>query len=157
MSIGEGFEVRDAQPRDAPRLTSLVRDSGAYTGEYRAMIVRQTVDEAYIAANPTRVCVDGATIVGFAGLLVPGRGEAGEAELDFMFVADDQQRRGIGRILVDDVVAFARTAGIRRIHIVSHPPSEPFYRAVGAVPVGEIPPSGRVTWARPLLHLDIEP
>ncbi|WP_232661985.1 GNAT family N-acetyltransferase [Pseudonocardia sp. TRM90224] len=157
MATGDEFEIRDAQPHDGPELTALVRESAAYTGEYQAMVARQVVDEAYMAANPTRVCVDGETIVGFASLLVPGRGVAGEAELDFMFVANDQQRRGIGRILMDDVVALARRTGIRRIHIVSHPPSESFYRAVGAVPAGEIPPSGGTTWARPLLLLDFEP
>jgi hypothetical protein len=38
---------------------------------------------------------------------------------------------------------------------VSHPPSEGFYRSVGAERVGEIPPAGRVTWSRPHLRLDI--
>jgi hypothetical protein len=45
--------------------------------------------------------------------------------------------------------------GIGRIHIVSHPPAEPFYRSVGAERVGDVPPVGRITWSRPLLRLDI--
>jgi GNAT superfamily N-acetyltransferase len=148
--------IRDAQPTDAPVLTEIVRSSGAYDGTYRIMVASQVIDAAYLAANPTRVCVDGhGAIVGFASLLVPGRGVAGEAELDFMFVADDRQGCGLGRALMADVVAVSTRRGIERIHIVSHPPAEAFYRSVGAVRVGEIPPTGRITWTRPLLQLDI--
>jgi GNAT superfamily N-acetyltransferase len=155
MTMGP-LSIRDASSADGPALTRMVRTSGAYDGEYRVMVAPQLVDDAYLAANRTRVCVDDrGTIVGFASLLLPGRGVDGEAELDFMFVADDQQGRGIGRALVDDVIAISRELGVGLVHIVSHPPSEGFYRSVGAVRVGEIPPAGRITWSRPLLRLEI--
>jgi GNAT superfamily N-acetyltransferase len=151
-----GHAIRDAQPADAPVLTEIVRSSGAYDGTYRIMVASQLIDAAYLAANPTRLCVDGqGAVVGFASMLVPGRGVQGEAELDFMFVADDRQGRGLGRALMADVVAVSTRRGIERIHIVSHPPAEAFYRSVGAVRVGEIHPAGRITWTRPLLQLDI--
>jgi GNAT superfamily N-acetyltransferase len=156
MATSAGFAIRDAQAADAPALTRLVRNSGAYDGTYRVMVASQLIDAAYLAANPTRVSVDDREeIVGFASLLVPGRGVAGDAELDFMFVADDRQGRGVGRALMADAVAVARGMGLGRIHIVSHPPAEPFYRSVGAERVGEVPPAGRITWSRPLLRLDI--
>jgi GNAT superfamily N-acetyltransferase len=150
------LRIRDAWSTDGPALTRMVRGSGAYDGTYRVMVAPLLIDDSYLATNPTRVCVDHqGTIVGFASLLLPGRGVAGEAELDYMFVADDQQGRGIGRALVADVVAIAAELSVTRIHIVSHPPSEGFYRSVGAQRVGEIPPAGRVTWSRPHLRLDI--
>ena len=153
-----GFAIRDARAADGPALTRIVRQSRAYAGTYRVMVAPLTIDAAYLIANPTRVCVDDRdAVVGFASLLVPGRGAAGEAELDFMFVADDRQGRGIGRDLMADIVGVSRRLGVRRIHIVSHPPAEPFYRAVGAVRVGEVAPAGRVTWSRPLLRLDVAP
>ena len=148
--------IRDAVAADAPALTRIVRGSAAYGGAYRTMVAAQLIDEAYLAANPTRVCVDDAgVVVGFASLLVPGRGVAGEAELDFMFVADDRQGLGIGRALLADVLDLGRRLGVACLHIVSHPPAEAFYRAVGAVRVGDIPPAGRITWSRPLLRLDV--
>ena len=123
---------------------------------YRVMVASQLVDATYLARNPTRVCVDDrGAIVGFASLLVPGRGVAGEAELDFMFVADSQQRRDVGRALMADVVALCTRLGVDRVHIVSHPPAEAFYRSVSAVRVGEVPAAGRITWSRPLLRLDV--
>jgi GNAT superfamily N-acetyltransferase len=155
MTMGSP-SIRDAWSTDGPTLTRIVRGSGAYDGEYRAIVTPLLIDDAYLATNPTRVCVDDrGTILGFASLLVPGRGVAGEAELDYMFVADDQQGRGIGRSLFDDIVAISREMGVGRLHIVSHPPSEGFYLSVGAQRVAEIPPAGRVTWSRPHLHLDI--
>jgi GNAT superfamily N-acetyltransferase len=156
MDLPAGPTIRDAQAVDTPRLTEIVRSSSAYDGTYRVMVASLSVDAAYVAANPTRVCVDDeGAIVGFASLLLPGRGVAGEAELDYMFVADGQQGRGIGRALMADVVALARGLGVGRIHIVSHPPAEPFYRSIGAVPVGEVPPAGRISWTRPWLRLDV--
>jgi GNAT superfamily N-acetyltransferase len=156
MDATARLRIRDAWSTDGPALTRMVRGSGAYDGAYRVMVARQLIDHSYLAANPTRVCVDElGTIVGFASLLVPGRGVAGEAELDLMFVADDRQGHGIGRALMDDVVAICEEMGIASLHIVSHPPSEGFYRSVGAVRMGEIPPVGRITWSRPLLRLDI--
>ena len=47
----------------------------------------------------------------------------------------------------------ARSQGISSVLIVSHPPSAGFYERMGAVREGTKPPSGRVTWARPILRL----
>jgi hypothetical protein len=49
-----------------------------------------------------------------------------------------------------------RQRGVGPMHVVSHPPAEGFYRAMGAVPVGDVPPTGRITWSRPLLRLDVD-
>ncbi len=151
----ERFQLRDARPSDCPTLTNIVRTSSAYAGPYRVMVAPLAIDVAYLTANPARVCVDDRDrAVGFASLLLPGRGAAGEAELDYMFVDDPWQRRGIGRALMSDVIAISQRLGIARIHIVSHPPAEPFYLSVGAVRVGEVAPTGRITWPRPLLRIN---
>jgi GNAT superfamily N-acetyltransferase len=147
--------IRPATDIDGPTLTAMVRDSGAYDGEYQVMVANQTIDAAYIAKNPVRVADDDGRPVGFYSLQVPGRGEPGEGELDFMFVRDDQQGKSIGRFLAEDIRAVAAQLGLSRIHIVSHPPAEPFYRAIGAVRTGEVAPYGRVTWSRPLLVLEV--
>lgn len=142
---------------EAEALTGMVRNSMAYDGTYRVMVANQTVDRAYIEANLVRVARGpGGTALGFYSMLVPGCGGPGEAELDFMFVDNDAQGRGIGRALFDDLRARAAERAVTRLHIVSHPPSESFYRRCGAYPVGVMPPTGRVTWARPHLAVDIE-
>ncbi|TDC50073.1 N-acetyltransferase [Jiangella ureilytica] len=150
-------EIAAATVAETEELTAMVRTARAYDGAYRVMVANQTIDAAYIGRHLTRVAhgPDG-RILGFASLQVPGRGGPGEGELDFMFVADDAQGLGIGRLLIDDVVAHARAQGLVRVHIVSHPPSAGFYRRCGARDVAVIAPYGRIGWSRPHLVLDLE-
>ncbi|GAA0949065.1 GNAT family N-acetyltransferase [Kribbella koreensis] len=147
--------LRAAVAADGPVLTQLTRTSAAYGGDYRAVIVEQTIDAAYLADNPARVAEDDRGVAGFYTLLIPGLGGPGEGELDYLFVADDRQGSGIGRMLMDDLRTEAAALGLRRIHIVSHPPAEGFYLAMGATRVGLLPPRGRVSWARPRLLLEL--
>jgi GNAT superfamily N-acetyltransferase len=151
-------QIDAAQPAEMTALTAMVRTSDAYQDSYRVMVANQTLDAGYLRANVVRVA-RGANgeLCGFYSLLIPGRGVDGECELDFMFVANGQQRRGIGRTLMEDVGAVARRRRLARVHIVAHPPAEQFYLACGACRIGHLPPAGRVTWVRPHLVLDIGP
>ncbi|GAA4445881.1 GNAT family N-acetyltransferase [Phytohabitans houttuyneae] len=150
------FRVAPALADEADALTALVRGSAAYPGEYRVMVAGQRLDAAYLHANVVRV-VRGADgrVWGFYSLLFPGHGGPGEAELDFMFVANDRQGQGIGTVLFADMRAVAEERGASRVHIVSHPPAEPFYLANGAQRIGMLAPSGRATWHRPHLVLEL--
>lgn len=69
----------------------------------------------------------------------------------------DPQGRGVGRVLVDHVRAEARATGLTRVRVVSHPPAERFYPAVGAVRVGTVPAElPKVTWERPELVFTLD-
>ncbi|QGK69949.1 GNAT family N-acetyltransferase [Allosaccharopolyspora coralli] len=147
--------VQPAQHRDADALTRIVRTSAAYAGGYQAMVADDTITTRYLEANRVRVArTDAGGIAGFTGVLVPGRGEPGEWELDYLFVADDVQGHGIGSLLLDDLCTEARAADVSRVHIVSHPPAEAFYLRYGARRVGTVPGGGSITWQRPHLLLD---
>ncbi|SDU75352.1 GNAT family N-acetyltransferase [Jiangella alkaliphila] len=149
-------EIAPATVEETGALTTMVRTSAAYTGEYRVMVANQTIDAAYIAQHLTRVAhgPDG-ELLGFVTLQVPGRGGPGEGEVDFMFVADDAQGRGIGRLLIEDLVEQAAALGLHRLHAVSHPPSAGFYRGCGFRDVAVIEPYGRIGWSRPHLVLTL--
>src|SRR5688500_16808505 len=150
------FRVAPARADEAEALTALVRGSAAYPGEYRVMVASQTLDAAYLEANVVRVVRGpGGEVWGFHSLRFPGHGGPGEAELDFIFVANERQGRGIGRALFADMRSVAVARGASRVHIVSHPPAEPFYLANGAERVGTLAPSGRATWHRPHLVLEL--
>lgn len=74
-------------------------------------------------------------------------------ELDLVFVADDAQGAGGGRILVDHMIGQAREAGLASPGVVAHPPAEDFYRRLGAVRVGTVAPiPPKVVWERPELE-----
>lgn len=74
------------------------------------------------------------SVVGFALF----RTVADESELLLIGVAPDEQRRGIGTLLLDDFVERARHARLRRVHLEVRDgnPAIGMYRAAGFAPVG---------------------
>ncbi|MFG2586781.1 GNAT family N-acetyltransferase [Streptomyces sp. NPDC048438] len=144
-----GVHVRRAVARDAKRLTRLVTTSRAYEGPYAPMVAGYKVGPDYIEAHVVHVAVDDdGRVLGFYALVLS------PPELDLMFVADDAQGRGIGRLLVGHLRDEARRAGIAAVRVVAHPPAEGFYRSVGAERTGTVvarPPA--VMWDRPELTL----
>ncbi|MET7439367.1 GNAT family N-acetyltransferase [Streptomyces sp. NPDC004082] len=149
--------IRRAVARDAKRLTKLVRGSRAYEGQYAAMVAGYRVGPDYIEAHRVFVAVDtddpagpAGPVLGFYSLVVV------PPELDLLFVADGTQGRGIGRMLVEHMKSQARAAGLDRVHVVSHPPAEGFYRSVGALRTGTAPANPpAVAWDRPELEFRI--
>jgi GNAT superfamily N-acetyltransferase len=149
--------IRRARVRDGKRLTRLVQGSRAYEGHFAAMVAGYRVGPDYIEAHRVFVAVEdgpeeagGGWVLGFYALVVEA------AELDLMFVADEAQGRGIGRLLVEHMKGEAREAGLDAVRIVSHPPSEGFYRSVGALRTGTVaanPPA--VMWDRPEMTLPV--
>ncbi|MFH8884641.1 GNAT family N-acetyltransferase [Streptomyces californicus] len=147
-----GVTVRRAVAGDAGRLTRVVRTSRAYEGPYASMVEGYRVGPDYIAEHRVFVAADDATdrVLGFYALVLD------PPELDLMFVADEAQGRGIGRVLATHLREEARAAGLAGVRIVSHPPAEGFYRSIGAEPVGTVraaPPA--VRWDRPELLLRV--
>ncbi|MFD0019681.1 GNAT family N-acetyltransferase [Streptomyces sp. NPDC058382] len=149
---GDGVGIRRANARDAKRLTRLVRSSRAYEGPYAPMVAGYRVGPDYIETHRVFAAVEEATgrLLGFYSLILD------PPELDLMFVADDAQGSGIGRLLVGHLRDEAREAGLTDVRIVSHPPAEGFYRSVGAIRTGTeraAPPA--VMWDRPEMLLTI--
>jgi GNAT superfamily N-acetyltransferase len=155
--------IRRAVAGDAKRLTRLVRTSRAYEGVYASMVAGYRVGPDYIEAHRVFVAVaadggpgdggaagGGGRVLGFYALLLD------RAELDLMFVADDAQGSGIGRRLIAHMLDEARRAGLPGVRVVSHPPSEGFYRSVGAVRTGTVPANPpAVLWDRPELSFPV--
>ncbi|MFJ5656155.1 GNAT family N-acetyltransferase [Streptomyces microflavus] len=144
--------VRRATARDARRLTRLVRTSRAYEGPYAPMVAGYRIGPDYIETHRVFVAADrdDGRVLGFYSLILR------PPELDLMFVADEAQGLGIGRLLIGHLRQEARRAGLTGVRIVAHPPAEGFYRGVGAEPTGTVranPPA--VMWDRPELLLPI--
>lgn len=152
MPTDAGVRIRRATAADAGPLTALTRRSRAYDGPYRAILDGYALSPAQLARDAVHVAVDahGAPLGYYSLVHAPA---PGEAELDLLFVDDAAQGRGLGALLFAHMREVARTLGVRRVRIVSHPPAEAFYLRMGAVRIGEQPPRGRVAWTRPLLEL----
>ncbi|MEU5162671.1 GNAT family N-acetyltransferase [Streptomyces sp. NPDC020875] len=149
----DGIRIRRATGADSRRLTAMARRSRAYEGHYAAMVAGLTVGPVYIETHRVHVATDAdGTPLGFYALLLDA------AELDLMFVADRAQGLGIGRLLIDHMTAEAREHGLDTVRVVSHPPAEGFYRAVGAARTGTVPADPPVVgWPRPELHFRLTP
>ncbi|MBM9623244.1 GNAT family N-acetyltransferase [Streptomyces zhihengii] len=148
---GEAVRIRRATARDARRLTRIVRGSRAYEGHWAAMVEGYTVGPAYIEAHEVFAAVGAdERVLGFYALVLS------PPELDLMFVADEAQGLGIGRLLAAHLAGRARDAGLTAVRIVSHPPSEGFYLGLGARRTGTVPATPpAVRWERPELELPV--
>ncbi|MFJ8941986.1 GNAT family N-acetyltransferase [Streptomyces sp. NPDC102395] len=154
--IGPSITIRRAVARDAKRLTRLVRGSSAYEGKYAAAVAGYRVGPDYIEAHRAFVAVgadeQGGRVLGFYSLVLS------PPELDLLFVADEAQGRGVGRLLVAHMQSEARAAGLDSVKVVSHPPAEGFYHRAGAVRIGTAlanPPA--VLWDRPEFEFRVPP
>ncbi len=143
--------IRRAVEQDAERLTALVQGSGAYRGQYASIISGYRVTADYIARHRVFAAVDTAgRVLGFYALVLD------PPELDLIFVADDAQGTGVGRLLVEHMIRQAEKAGLSDVRVVSHPPAEKFYRRLGAERVGTVAPSPpKVAWERPELRFAV--
>jgi len=142
--------IRRAVLTDLPALNELVQAASAYQGDYRSILDGYRVTESQVTRDQMFLAEEVGALLGFYSLVT-----GPEPELDLMFVADAAQGVGLGRTLFDHLKATADGLRIDRIKIVSHPPSEGFYRKMGAVRVGVKAPTAKVTWARPILELSV--
>jgi GNAT superfamily N-acetyltransferase len=139
-----GFALRDAVAGDAVQLAALFRRASlANEGDRAALLAHPN---ALVWSGPPavpsrcRVATDGVDgpPVGFATTVPVLRGGAGSTlELEDLFVDPPQRRRGVARLLVDDVLAGARGCGAHCVEVDANPHARAFYEAEGFVAVGE--------------------
>jgi GNAT superfamily N-acetyltransferase len=94
-------------------------------------------DPAPLRDGRTRVAVADGRIVGFTTTTTTADGRG--LELEALFVDPPAMRRGIGRALIDDLVARADRLGLHRIDVTANDHALAFYDAVGFVTDGAVP------------------
>jgi predicted N-acetyltransferase YhbS len=60
-------------------------------------------------------------------------GDAGEAELDDLFVDPQWHRRGVAQRLIQDAIQTVHKSGHQRLWVTGNPHASAFYAAVGFV------------------------
>ena len=118
---GEGLDVRPVRPEDAPRLAGLVARTDAedvrlrFGGTMRglpdnlaALLSQIDYDRemALLASDPA------GDVVGVSRLAGDPEGESAEFAL---IVRSDHQRRGLGRVLMEAIIDYARRRGYREL------------------------------------------
>jgi GNAT superfamily N-acetyltransferase len=147
--------IRRAEERDRDELARLSFHSKAYWGYDAAFMesVREqlTPSASYVAGGRVFLAeAPNGSILGFYGFLY----EDERLWLYDMFIAPEAIRTGIGRMLWNHAVEFARTTGERAFYIESDPNAEEFYLKMGAVRDGQriAAGSGRVL---PVLRYEV--
>jgi GNAT superfamily N-acetyltransferase len=139
--------IRAARPDEVATLTQLVFESKRYWGYDDAFMERcrseLAVHESDVEAGNVFVAVDERDdAVGI--YVVKGRGD-GEAELESLFVAPSQMRRGVGAALLTHAMSRARAQGYATMCLDSDPFAATFYEQGGATLIGTAtsPSTGR--------------
>ncbi len=125
--------IRDAVPGDMTVLRGVFRRSSLSNDGDRPNLlahpeVLELPDRA-VREGRTRAAVAGGAIVGFASWL--GAGDA--IEIEDLFVEPECMRQGIGRALVLDLIAIARSRGIGRVEVTANQHALAFYEQAGFV------------------------
>ena len=148
--------IRDGTPADLDELREVfLRSSLSNQGDRADLLARPEVldrSEVSMDNGPTRVCVSpGDRIVGFLTSL----DDVNQVlEIVDLFVDPDWTRRGIGRALVSDVMATARSHRSRCIEVTANLQALGFYEKMGFVFDRNV---DTTFGPAPRLHIDLEP
>ncbi|MEU5313239.1 GNAT family N-acetyltransferase [Streptomyces sp. NPDC021562] len=131
--------IRAARPGEAGFLSDLALRSKAHWGydtEFLAACRAElTLTDAELAGRRTAVAERDGRVVGFTTL----EGEPPQGVLGMMFVDPRAIGEGVGRRLFTHVVETAAALGFTQFTIDADPNAEPFYEAMGGVPVRRVP------------------
>jgi GNAT superfamily N-acetyltransferase len=147
--------LRAARAGEHAALTTIARRAKAHWGYPADALARWhdelTVTRASIESLPTAVAERDGAVVGFFQLRLDGP----DAALEHLWVQPEQIGHGIGRLLLQRALDDTRAAGHDRLCIDADPHAEAFYRACGAVQVGEVaaPIEGQPQRVRPQMML----
>jgi GNAT superfamily N-acetyltransferase len=140
MTVTSKVSIRPAAPSERVALEELQLRASIHSTRYAEQL-RDNPDAVAIPAEQieaglVRVAERAGTIAGFATLLPPADDVC---ELDAIFVEPDHMGVGIGRLLIEDVLAIARRWGAKRIDVVANPDAWGFYEALGFTGNKEVP------------------
>ena len=137
----EPITFRDAAAQDAETLTEIAMTAKAHWGydaDFLAIARKElTVTAQRIAEEDMQLACLAGTPVGYISL-VPGD-EAGEGEIENLFVLPTAMGRNLGARLVDWAIARAASKGWGRLWVESDPNAQGFYERVGFELCGRSP------------------
>lgn len=126
-------KVREAKPSDAERLTELIKTLGHEVSEKD---VRKNLGKLKKLGELPLVVVDDKKVVGLCGVhrMVALHRPAPVGRITILIVADEAQKRGIGRMLVGAAEQWCRDKGCALVEVTSNDRlgrAHAFYRHMG--------------------------
>ena len=138
--------IRPARPEDVPAILALVRELAEYERSPSSVVATETsFSEALFGPSPAVFChvaeVDGA-VVGFAVWFLNFSTWLGRhgIYLEDLYVRPSHRGTGLGKALLETLVAIARERGYGRVEwwvLDWNEPAHAFYRSLGARPMDE--------------------
>ncbi|MGH1415158.1 MAG: GNAT family N-acetyltransferase [Pelagimonas sp.] len=132
--------IRQAHPKEAATLSALSMRSMQSNG-YDDAFMEACCKELLITEQhfETRAywAAEAKGIVGVIGLEPDTDGPSGE--VCALFVAPDQKRQGLGRLLWDHLIGQAKAKGLHCVWLDADPAAVPFYEALGLRTVKAVP------------------
>jgi N-acetylglutamate synthase-like GNAT family acetyltransferase len=129
------MNIRPARPDEAAALSELALRSKAHWGYDAEFLDRcravLTLRSDEIEARRTVLAEEDEKVQGFYTL--------DDGELGNLWIDPGHLRKGVGRRLWAHAVETARALGFKELFVVADPHAEGFYRAMGAIRIGEVP------------------
>jgi len=123
--------IRDADLGDMAALREVYRRASLSNENDRAGLLAHPefleLSDMGVTEGRMRVAETGGRVIGFATWL--GTGDV--SEIEDLFVDPDWMRGGVGRALVEDLIALAQRRGVRRVEVTGNPHARAFYETVG--------------------------
>jgi GNAT superfamily N-acetyltransferase len=148
--------VRIADDADVDTLTELRRvwneenagaaiDDEVFAGAFRDWWREERPTRTFFLVDVDGRCVGMANVKHYRRMPVAGRSSGGWwGYVGNVFVLAEHRNRGIGRVLMDEVIRWAAAVGAEHLRLAPSPLSKPFYARLGFEPgavVERDPPS----------------
>jgi len=148
--------IRRAAPSEAQTLTEIALRSKAYWN-YASTVIEAsrrdlTISPLDIESKPFYVLEVNDHIEGFYGLSML---EDNAVDLEYLYIHPDTIGKGYGKMLWRHAIEQASSLGYDEVFIDSEPDAEEFYRAMGAVRIGQSASPVQPGQMLPLLHFSI--
>ena len=131
--------LRDATPRDLAELTAVAHEAKRHWNYPEAWIAVWSPELSFGPESLTtmRVVVaeEHGRVEGFCALTP----RSARWQVEHLWIRPSAMGRGVGRMLFDDAVGYARSQGATVLAIASDPHAEGFYLRMGASRVGSSP------------------
>ncbi len=133
------MRIREAGVGDAGALTRVARLAKASWGYPEAWLAEWepilTISPEYVRGHRVLVAEEGGSSLGFAALV---EGPSG-AQVDHLWVLPEHHGAGVGRALLERVLAEAAERGWDSVRVESDPHARPFYERLGGVWIEDVP------------------
>jgi GNAT superfamily N-acetyltransferase len=143
MSAGSGVSIRIATDVDVATLLALRRrwneeqaggpiDDPDFDVAFTRWWILERETRTFFLASSSGVAVGMANVKRYVRMPHAGRADAGVwGYVGNVFVVSERRNGGVGRVLMDSVLDWARGAGLGHLRLAPSPRSLPFYERLG--------------------------